>query len=428
MAFESAADARLSGLTLVRRWLERGSPFVALIFLSFLFIGGDLLAGQAGGITIRAVSVALIGAFLLMFLNRWPIAFDRAMMVFFLLLTIAGALSCVTSYDTTRSIGYTFWVLFDFFVIVTLFFNFARRYPIETTRKVWFAVYRIHVLLIFVEIAIGLSRGVLVRAHLWFYESSYLAIFLTGYFASSLYLFTQYGRRYAFDTVLATISLLSLASMTGIFGIIFSLVLVVLFSPYRMKIAIYTVAIVAVFVAILAIWFHDTVYYQSLFGIFTGPDVLTDLLGRSGNRWVRALVGWEAFQSHPWFGIGIGADSTYMGTAPFSDQDYQYIHPWTFGDDTGTPFDNITIEVLGTMGIVGFLPYLCLIVYVVMRMIKMRTATADEVFVFGLFLAFVATFLALQGESTFLRFYLWSPLGLAMGAASRLANRAPVSL
>lgn len=391
------------------------------VFLSLLLIGADRFGLRAGGMTLRAVFPVLLAACSLLYLRLTnDITYNKIVMALFLLWGVAGAASTVESYDAVKSVGYTIWVLFDFFVIVTLYYNYARYQPPAETLSLWFLVFRIHCLMIGLEVVRNALVGSLAtRPYLWFYESSYLAVFMTAYFGSALYMLLTHGRRFLFDFCLATMSMLLVASATGIFGILFSILINFIAARQRVKLIFGALLVGGLFGGILFLFFRGTLYYDLTLGFLLsghGGDALDLILGRAGNRAVRVLVGWQAFLEHPWLGIGIGADNAYMDKNPYPDTAWHYIHAWT-DLDVGQPFCNVFVSVLGSTGILGFIPFMGIILYaaaLAVRQIHQRRATEATAVLIGFFCILAA----LQLDGTVQRYYLWSPLGLALGMAA----------
>ena len=204
----------------------RDDPFVLTMFLALLLIGADTVGIQLAGLNLRVVFPLLMAAFGFLYLQRAnAIAMPVGLSALFFLLAIAGAISTINSLAVVKSVGYTIWVFFDFFVIITLCYNLARLYPPEMVLSLWFLVFRIHVVLLLCQIALNLAQGHLQRVSLWFYEPSYMAIFLIAYFGSALYLFLSVGRKYAFDLFLSLLVMAATASATGLFGIAFAVLL-----------------------------------------------------------------------------------------------------------------------------------------------------------------------------------------------------------
>lgn len=400
------------------------NPFVAALATAFLLIGADRLGLRLGGLNLRLTFPLLMIALGFLYLQRQgTIAVPRTLSILFFLLAIAGAISTANSLVVTKSIGYTVWVFFTFFVIIVLGYNLARQYPPEKVLSLWFMIFRIHVVLTILDTALNFLRGDLERSYLWFYEPSYMAIFLSAYFGSSLYLLLRVGRPYALDFFLATLVLLITASATGIFGMMLALLLNLILAKQRLKLFLWATIATAVFLAILYAYFSETVYFQLIVGFLNkGGSVLDIVLQRAGNRWIRAIVGWEAFLHNPWTGIGIGGDTDYMDATPLPDAAFAYVKPWL--DTSGQPFCNVFIEVLGTMGIVGFIPFVAILGYCILQTARMlRSNDPMAPVACALLIGFFSSMLAMQLEGTMLRYYLWSPLGLALGVIAQIQGR-----
>jgi O-antigen ligase len=396
-------------------------PFVMAMFFSLLLIGGDRIAIKVGGLTLRVVFPLLMTASGFLFMQiGGRIKILRSLCWLFTALALAGAISIFGTYDVTKSIGYTIWVLFDFFVIITLCYNLARRAPSEDILFLWFLIYRVHVVFILLEVADNFLHHRVIRPQIWFYESSYLSIFMSAYFGAALYVWLREGRRYRLDFALSMIGVLATSAASGLFGMLLAIVLNFILARQRVMLLAASVGLICLFVGILWLFFQQSQYYDLMVGFLLNRNFsIGTILDRGGDRYIRVLIGWDAFLRHPWTGIGIGADSTYMHSVPFPADAAQLMRPWMTAE-AGEPFCNIIVEVLGTMGILGFIPFFGVLCYAVWSM--WRLARDPRVFdpaAMAFFVGFFSTFLALQLEGTFLRYYLWAPLGLALGAMAR---------
>ena len=144
-----------------------------------------------GGSNIRLVTFTLGATAVTVLLEQGRFYFDRTLSLLFGGWCIAAALTAINSYDLTASLGYTAWIAFDFLLVIGVSYNVALRIDSESLMDMWILVFRIHVVLLGIELVVrhvlGLSSGAS-RPHLWFYEPSYVAIFLGGYLTSALYL------------------------------------------------------------------------------------------------------------------------------------------------------------------------------------------------------------------------------------------------
>jgi len=403
------------GINAVRHLLWR-DPFVLLLFLSLLTLGSDELAIRLGGITLRVAFPIIMTAFAALYIRQsGNIAFDRHLSILFCLWTISALASTFQSYQPAKSLGYTAWLLFNFFFIIGLGYNFSRNYGPKLALALWFLVFRIHAALVFLELIFFAARGIFVRPSLWFYEPSYLAIFMIAYFGSALFMLLREGKAYRFDFLLAAATMLVISSATAILAIFLATLLNILIARQRLKLILWATSAIAAFLFLLHTFFASTSYYALVAGFLLGEGNIVQLiLGRGGNRVVRAYIGLEAFQQHPWLGIGIGADAAYMERSPIPEEAATYVKTW-INVAEGQPFSNVIIEVLGTTGLIGLIPFTAIVIYAAGRMLQqIRKRTSPETVAF--FVGFFSIFMALQFESTVLRYYLWSPLGLALGS------------
>lgn len=394
----------------------KSDAITVFAFLSMLLIGADRFGLRAGGMTLRVVFPVLMAACSLLYLRyQQDIRFPKALMVLFLLWGLAGAASSFGSYDPVKSVGYTIWILFNFFIIITLFYNYARYREPSETLSLWFLVFRIHGVLVILEVARNILAGTPGdRPHLWFYEPSYLAIFMTAYFGSALFMLLRQGRALLPDFLLSALTMLLLVSATGLFGIMFAILLNFILARQRWKLFAGTVILGGLGIGTLFLFFQKTAYYQLMIGfLFSGnADVLDLILLRAGNRVVRILVGWQAFMQNPWLGIGVGADNAYMEANAIPEDAWHYIRPWT-EVDVGQPFCNAFVSVLGSTGILGFIPFTGILVYAGVLLKRVRQGFSPEAA--AVLIGFFCAFLAMQLDGTVQRYYLWSPLGIALG-------------
>ena len=397
-------------------------PLVQFVFLSLLLLGGDRIAINTGGITLRVVFPIMMTAWGFLYLNfEKEITFNKVLCVLFFLFATAGALSVVKSYAPGKSVGYTIWVLFDFFVLISLFYNFAKNYSAKLTLSIWLFVFRIHTALIVLSTIWGLATHTLNRPRLWFYEPSYLAVFMSAYFGSSLYLLLSKGRKYWLDFALSVLALLIITSATGIFGVLFAIALNFVVARQRLKLLLGSALLMTLFFGILYYAFRNTGYFFLVASFLSEQNTLHLILQRGGDRYVRALIGWDAFLKNPWTGIGIGGDEAYMHITPYPEAAWEYVHPWT-DPRQGEPFCNVIVEILGTTGILGFIPFSGILLYAAWSMIAWGKRHAPPPEAVAFLVGFFSTFLAMQLDGTVLRYYLWSPLGLGLGIIAQMQD------
>ena len=404
-------------------------PRLGFVFLSFFLIGGDYISFDVSGLTIRMGAIAIMAAAIfLCYRGLNYIVIDIYFISISIILLLFALISSYYSISTFRSVAYIVWMVFSFYLIVPLFYNFARHNSPNVVFNAWYLTFRLYVVFLFVHLIIiqmGLAGGMGGRPHFWLFEPSYYAIFMSPYIVSSAFLLSQNQKKYIFDFILASLAMALLASMTAIIIFLFALLIWFLFS--RRKILFIFVSFVLISSCFLLLYYtaKDTVGFSITVGFILSLEydsifsIIEQFFLRSGNRVMRILMGLHAFSENPLVGIGIGADSVYNTITSLPDHVAQWDAPWISIRET--PFINIFVEAAGTMGIGGLIGFSILIFYPAYRffMLDRSIVFKNKIFVSSMFLGYIGMLFALQFEGTFLRFYLWSTFGLCLGMLAR---------
>jgi O-antigen ligase len=222
-------------------------------------------------------------------------------------------------------------------------------------------------------------------------------------------------------SVLASGLLLSATSLIAIVG---AVGLCVLASKNRVRLIIISIAMIAIPGAIAVYFLKDSRLFTNLFGFLVNSDgslygLLFKTVLRGGNRPVLFLWGLDAFLQNPLTGIGFGADETYTELAGMPASAAEFMAPY-FSDVYGAPFVNPFIEAGATMGLPGLVAFSVLTGYPIWRFFGMRRSAGPEaVMVRAIFIGLFVMLMTMQASGTFLRFYVWSTYGLALGVAAR---------
>lgn len=404
-------------------------PATAMILLSLLLVGADLIHITFGGFTFKLAILPLSGMLFFQILQqRGRIYFNHRLIILSALLAAAAVLSLLGSVAPAWTVGYIAWLLFTFAVIVPGFYTFARSRPAEEVVRIWIWAYRVQAVLLILELGVRhvmFPAGSLseLRPHLAFYEPSYASIYFSGYIGAAFYLAAN-GMRWARrDVALSILVAMALFSATAIFAVVFGIAMTIVLARHRWRALGVALLGLSAGGCILYFYLRSSVYYELTVGyLFTGSGgtetLLLNVLARGGNRIVRTLFAVDAFLRHPVFGIGFGADKAYTATQPVPALAQPFMYPWF--KIKGTPFCNPFAEAAGTMGVPGLVALIVLTVDTVLSYFRIRfDGRRGTVFVKTLFVGFLVMFLTMQLEGTFLRFYLWSGFGLAYGAAAR---------
>lgn len=295
--------------------------------------------------------------------------------------------------------------------------------------RMCFSIYRICSALLFLEFSVKLAAPGLYdtayrfRPHIWFYEPSYAAIYYAAYVGSSLYLVSSDCRWARRDLVIAILSMGMLVSATAFMGVMFSLLICLLFSKHRLKLVLISAVVVLLPALGTAFYLQNNKIFLQIFGFLAKGDgslygLLMETVMRGGIRPMSFLWGIDAFRQNPWTGIGFGADQSYTAGTALPPEAAQFLTPWLL-NVYGAPFINPFVEAAGTMGIPGLVAFCLLCAYPVVRFMQIRKSP-DATMTNALFVGFFVMFLTLQDSGTFLRFYVWSGYAMAIGSAARL--------
>src|SRR5262249_29116985 len=142
-------------------------------------------------------------------------------------------------------------------------------------------------------------------------------------------------------------------------------------------------------------WLGETAYFNQLIGFLLKAKDPLDLLGliltRGGNRFIRAIVSYQAFVQHPWTGIGFGADEFYTTSTPGTTLAQRYFAPWI--SYRGSPFLNPYLEAAGTMGLAGLAAMIALTIDALRRfVVLLRAPGKDALLAQAVFIGFFSMF------------------------------------
>lgn len=396
-----------------------------LFFLILLFIGADLLSVKLFDLTVRIVNIFILISFVLILKKNNKNYLPRKLVISSSLLILAMLLSLPFSYDSQKTIAYIIWFIFFIYIMAPFFYYYSsKNCPIHVL-NLWFLTFRIQVVLLVIELIYLAIVGEVERPHIWFYEPSYAAIYFSLYFGANIYLRLNSNNYRNRDLYFSILGLLILVSATAMFALIVGISIAIILSKHKIKYLIISLSFLIIFFLFIMFFFGDSDYYRLTFGFleYSGNvvDLFNNIMFRSGTRVIRFLWGWDAFLSHPFTGIGFGADQKYTEIASIPDVAQMYITPWDSA--WGNPFVNPFIEALGTMGIFGFI-FLLYSFYLLLYLYKesKKIIYFEAQYVLAIIVGVLALIGTLQMEGTFLRYYLWSSYALAWGMVARLKN------
>lgn len=377
-----------------------------IIFLIFFSMGADLLSIKVMGFTAR------ISIFPLLIACTWVIAggspkIDKKFIHIFFLLFIPAALSVINSFNPTKSWAYLLGCFVVFLIMPLCLSNLIHKFGVMESFGLLMGVFRLLALMVIFEFLIlTIAMDASHRPHLFFYEPSYAAIFFSCYFSISIFCFFSGQNYFKKDLIISFFALISLVSMTAIFGIMIGAIFGVLLKRrfYLFLLIIFFAALVIHFLAK-----YGGENFRIIYDFYGEEGLIYSLIVRGGNRFPRILWGLDAFFNYPITGVGLGADTDYSTSMPMTEIISRYDHP--FSPSAGTPFVNPFIEALGTMGFMGifWIIYCIFLFFKQWKKLNIWSNALGEKAVAckAIGVGFLSMFLLLQIEGTFLRLYVW---------------------
>jgi hypothetical protein len=369
-----------------------------LILHILLFIcGWDLSAVVVSDFNLRLTWLFLPILFFFTPRFRVPIAYSIYIYIFF----IFHSLSALVSGHFIRGFTYSLWVLFSYYFFFVIGFRCTRDLG-EKVFKVLIDNGRIQIVCAAVIYFMGLQE----RAHLFYYEPSYMAIALIPYVASVLF----GGNRKYFDFLL--ILLFLVISQSGNFVLVLMLASICKAYTLRDNKTFFKVVMTfgAIFIFVLVYVYLDekNINHRLIVAIWDAGiswDALWFIIERGGNRIPRMQVAFDVLSQNLFFGIGPSNFISHIQNLDFSHitNGIEDIEPY------GKPPTNILIEAGLNSGLFGLVMIVILFSYFFIRSGGIANSEI-RVKLQAMILIFI---LMLQLDSNYLRAYVWVGFGVA---------------
>lgn len=376
------------------------------IILHFLLLicGWDLSAVDISGFNIRLTWLLLPALYL--FTPRSYVPFKYAFFVYAFF--IFHLLSTLVSGELFRGFIYSLWILFSYYFFFVIGFRCSHDLG-DRVFKVILSNGRFQIVCATVLYLTGLQD----RAHLFYYEPSYMAVALIPYVATVF--FGGSNRLLDFILVLSFL----IISQSGSYA--FILLLAAVLKAYSLRRNENFIKVVFSFIVILIciFWYvyidKDNINHRLIASILdTGINWESAwfIVERGGNRIPRMQVALDVLLQNFWFGIGSSNYISYIYNIDFSyiTNGFEDIEPY------GKPPTNILIEAGLNSGVFGLMLLIFFFGYffaksrkILVRETRIRLQSA--IFLF---------FLMLQLDSNYLRAYVWVGFGVAYGFILRV--------
>jgi hypothetical protein len=378
-------------------------------FIATLLIGVDVI--QIFGVRISLVPLFFYGVYIVYKNKSVDVWF---LYVFFF--SVACIPSVFFSHNPEKSIGYLFWIIFNYFSISVVY-----KHLVVTNRSE--AIFGIRDSYRF-QIVIGgvlYFSGMQFRAQVLYYEPSYFAIALIPFIVIVFCDLLKNGIKQEsstkntsyIDLILLLVALYTTKSANMILVGMLTAIIVSLYGEGKIK------KIIIMFLLFIASWLLLSWYsnnYNDLlsttFQKIANADSFFDaILERTGNRWPRAQLTFDTAM-HTFWGVGIGAFKEFTSDNYFP----KFVEIPAYYSPLANEAVNIYFEIAASCG------WIALAIWLFFHFNMLKKISSDERNARILVCSLIVAMLALFIESNFLRPYYWMLIGMVMGQVSLSKN------
>lgn len=372
-----------------------------LVLLGLIFIGGDSLSFNVGGLTIRLVQFIFPLATIVLIILR---AYTFKKMSYFFGFGIAMLLATLFGLSFINSLSYFIWMVYNLFFIVFVIASYIKLVgKPKALRMIRISFYVVGILICLQALslwAFDFDLPFLVhqehlgiyRPALWFYEPSYLATYLSFWLAYATYeALVNWQKSYFIDVIFMT-ALMALTTSSTAFlaiGLVYFLGIIIFACQKRIAPKIRIITIVSIILVTLLGILGMRIFTPHIFETFFMRIFNEGIFGASGDRANHYKESFEMFLKNPILGVGPNNYYLYLG------------QPSTYQPT------NVTLEIMATTGIVGLLGF-----YFIPGVIIYKTFKNKEGYV-AIF-ALAVFLLTLQANQNYLRLYLWLFVGISL--------------
>lgn len=373
-----------------------------IFFLILLLSGADKYSIEIAGSTFKLVQIIMI--FLLLFSLK-KIKMEIKIIIIFIPFFLAHLISVLGSFDLKRSIMFCFWYFFNFIFIITLLYSFISKAKYKCF-KMYMSIFRIIgtlTIIQFFSLLAGIKFSFLNfqeykgigRPALWFYEPSYLAMFLSIYYSINLYIYFNKKDKNTLKNLIYSMIYLVFTTSTSAYIILTITPFILTFFIKIKKDTIKTIMLM--FTGLILIIALIYIIKKDVVVVFIGRLFESGFSNSSGERTQTIMKGIEVFNSNK-FGIGGGAYEKYL--------------------NTHTPPTNILVEIASTLGILGLIGFLIFSVCMYIRY-KQTKSIEGRALYFSLIIAFIM----LQMSQNYFRIYIWIQIAMFLGISAKKSKQ-----
>lgn len=385
------------------------NKFRLISFVATSFISIDII--QIFSVRVSLIPLFFYGIFILYKNKRIDIWF-----AYVFLFAITCVPSVIFSYNPVKSIGYIFWIIFNYIAISSVYKSLI----VGNSRQTILGLrdsYRF-------QIIIGgvlYFSGMQFRAQVLYYEPSYFALSLIPYVVLVFFGLLKNGTQNDvewkgirfLDVILLIVALYTTKSANMVLVFMLAALVVSLYGDGKIK-KLNIIGIAFVITWVFLTWYSSN--YNDLISttfqkIANADSIYDAILERTGNRWPRAQLTFDTAMNTFW-GVGIGSFKEYTSANYFP----KYAGIPAYYSPLSNEAVNIYFEIAATCGWGALIVWLSLHFKLIRDVNKYKSDAPLIV------CSLVVAMFALVIESNFLRPYYWMLIGMMMGQISLLKS------
>lgn len=390
------------------------------LFIHILcFISVLLICADRWGINI-GVNIRLDQLFLTIFAVLLAVKdIYRIKPNFWIMIFAAGSFfSVLFAVSKLRALAFWLSIVYNILIMFYGFASYVRHYGLKTflniLRKTFYVQFVILVFQYLLMVFFGYELpfltaygyvGKVPRFQLWFYEPSYLATYITFWFAISFYLFVIGGQKsYFADVALAFLMILISTSSTGFVGIALVAVTVFIMWFFNGKFTLKKLIYPLIFVSVILIF---CLLFSNVYNIFVARLFRMSLDEASGGRVSKWTETFSVFKDNAFFGVGPGNYGLYLGK------------------EAGYVPSNISLELLATLGVVGFIAFYGLTISLIVKCFRIyrKNKSGETTLLVAYAYGLLIFTLILQANQGYLRLYHWMFFGILWGGLLKYGKK-----
>lgn len=378
-----------------------------ILSILLLFTGFDVLAFTTPVGAIRLSFFVFLVAFICLSLNG-VYKVDKSEASIIALLIFLMFVTSYFSYNVIRSLSYIVWFLVCYLLYFNVIKSMTKNMDPYLVLKVFRDIGRLQILACIMLRLYGVERPALL-----YYEPSYMILAMLPYIYFTI---IQFRNEFKIFKGIDVFLLFALVYITMSANLLLAIAIVSVLGYLRMSLK----PILFLFLSALVGYYFSHWYaqnYDDLLGvtfqkILESENYLASLLDRTGNRWPRTLIAFDAAKEYLWYGVGLGSFSDFS-------VDYNthvdYASGFSWNEPRGLPASNVIIELLAEGGIFVFSAFFVFIALIFTR--KSHSENGADLLIHWKKIVFIF-FILLIFESNLLRPYFWAYLGVLSSFAT----------